>query len=233
MTKLITDRNRRKTAKKWGFTLPEVIISFSVLAMVVTSAVSVLSLVMRTNADNVSSLVANGLAQEGIEAVRFIRDSDVILGLDFDGGRENNNVILAWGGRLFDSNATEPKYFSLINKEDVQPHCLPALLQGCLPIELKELSDTDLVSLSESEETQIYLEKAEKGGAFRYFQNDGVLDDAVRTTAYHRVIRIEPLKVPETNPDINAIRVSSIVFWQGINNMPKKLVLTTELTDWR
>lgn len=226
-------QNPEKRLKNRGFTLPEVIISFTIMAMVVTSAVSVLSLVIRTNSDNVGSLVANGLAQEGIEAVRFIRDSDVILGLDFDGGR-GESVLFAWGEKLYDSNFSEPRYFKLINKDQIAGTCSSADLQNCLPVSLEEIGQVDLDNLDILEDARVFIDKKDGGAGFKYFQKSGQgISSEGSNTQYHRVIRIEPLKVPEDNPEINAMRVNSIVTWSDANNRTKKVVLTTDLTNFR
>jgi type II secretory pathway pseudopilin PulG len=228
---------------KKAFTLPEVIISFSVLAMVITSAVSILSVVMRTNSDNVSSLIANGLAQEGIESLRFIRDSNVYLGLGFDGAKKNSADPFAyWGSKLFEKNSPNSVgYFKLVSSETVSTSCQKADLWNCLPVSLVQLSGDKPEDLTAAEASLVYLDRGESGtdnqpgSGFRYFQTDdfGQIPDTAQPTTFHRIIRIEPL--PPKNPldGVDTLRVNSIVTWEGINGLPRKVVLTTNLTNWR
>jgi len=193
--------------QKRAFTLPEVIISFCVMAMVITSAVSILAVVLRTNADNVSSLVANGLAQEGIEALRFVRDSDVLLGLSFNGSIPNSSEQV-WGAKLFEAQTGGPKYFDLVLPENVDRTCAQANLVRCLPVELKELPGDDLEALAASPDTLV-------------------------DNNFHRIIRVEPGKSAFSNGAFDELHVNSLVFWQDNIGMTRKVVLTTDLTAWR
>lgn len=232
-----TKRDCRKTAakstRKSAFTLPEVIVSFSILAMVITSAVGLLTVVIRTNSDNVNSLVANGLAQEGIEAVRFMRDSNRVLGLDFDGTKGNRLPV--WGEKLFDKAMADVGYFTLVSEFEPETTCNTENLSGCLPVALQTLNgvtDSNLAQLIESDLGRVYLSKGE-GADFKYYQlvTDESVGENVRPTQYSRVIRIEPLKSKAA--DFDVLRVSSIVTWIDNNGQSKQLVLTTDLTDWK
>jgi prepilin-type N-terminal cleavage/methylation domain-containing protein len=134
--------------RKQAFTLPEVIISISVIVMVITAATSILVSVMRNNNDNIDTLVAYGLAQEGIEAMRNIRDSNWVLGLNFDGkkpGQENQNDSI-WGEIFFDKNSPENvrKYFSIHRKDNNELQaCSDQNVVDCAPWQLIALQNPD------------------------------------------------------------------------------------------
>ncbi len=231
----------KNSLRQMAFTLPEVIISFSVLAMVITSAVSILSVVMRTNSDNVSSLIANGLAQEGLEAVRFIRDSNVYLGLGFDGAKKNSvDQFSFWGEKLYEDNVLNGEsFFKLVTFENPSLSCDKLNLKLCLPVSLVKLEQATWQDLSKSDSTLVYLDQGEAGAdaqiqsRFRYFQTDNYTEipSSAQATAFHRMIRIQP--VLSDKGEINSLRINSIVTWEGINGIPRKVVLTTNLTDWR
>lgn len=235
--------------ERLGFSLPEVIVAFSVLVLVIVSASNVLATVMRTNADNVNSLVAYGLAQEGLENIRFIRDSNVLLGLNFDGGVEGQSNNEVWGAKLFGNGGA--KNFILINNEEVQESCIqPVPLKGCLPVQLKEVSEV-LDSLPAAARTLVYqvggvtnaAQNSEVGGSFggagenefRFVQlSDGEQPSANSTaTPFHRFIHVEPLTAGGDPQQTSALRVSSGVFWKGSGGVDKKVVLTSELTNWK
>lgn len=224
-----------------AFTLPEVIVSFSVLAMVVTSAVGLLTVVIRTNADNVNSLVANGLAQEGLEAVRFMRDSNALLGLDFDGTKGTVKSQSIWGAEWAATNVLGPSsYYLLLSNFEPQVNCGVNNLADCLPVSLKSVDITDDIW---TEFNVISLEQLANAGARVYLReqnnymqigpNDSQPADA-RPTQYSRLIRLEPLQsIDEPDAVVDVLRVSSIVTWADANGRPRKVVLTSDLTDWK
>ncbi len=218
-------KNNQKSLK--AFTLPEVIVSFSVLLMVIVAASNILSMVIRTNGEIVDSTLAYGLAQEGIESMRFIRDSNARLGLDFDGSK--SDYIGPWGEKLNGGN------FVLIDKINNLPGCGLINLAGCLPVELKRL-DGDIEDLLMNTNALIYLreESISDDIPFQYLQvKDQVeIDDSFKPTKFHRVILVEPLKYKDSDED-EVLRVSVIVAWKSTGNIDKKIVLTTELTDWK
>ncbi len=235
--------------KRSGFSLPEVIVAFSVLVLVIVSASNVLATVMRTNADNVNSLVAYGLAQEGLESMRFIRDSNVLLGVNFDGGVEGQSNNEVWGAKLFGNGGA--KNFILINNEEVQESCIqPEPLKGCLPVQLKEVSEV-LDRLPAAASTLVYqvggvtnaAQNSEVGGSFlgagenefRFVQLSDSEQPSVNSTAtpFHRFIHVEPLPAGGDGQLPSALRVSSGVFWKGSGGVDKKVVLTSELTNWK
>lgn len=219
-------KSRKKSLK--AFTLPEVIVSFSVLLMVIVAASNILSVVIRTNGEIVDSMLAYGFAQEGLESMRFIRDSNARLGLDFDGSSGSN---VPWNEKMGAGN------FILINKITNLPSCGINGLSECLPVELKSL-EGDIEDLLLNTNTLIYLreESISDEIPFQYLQvKDQVeIDNSFKPTKFHRVILIEPLNLPsEGNSSSEILRISSIVAWKSNGNIDKKIVLTTELTDWK
>lgn len=234
-------RFQKRIEQVRAFTLPEVIVSFSVLAMVVTSAVGLLTVVIRTNADNVNSLVANGLAQEGLEAVRFMRDSNALLGLDFDGTKGTVKSQSIWGAEWAATNVLGPSsYYLLLSNFEPQVNCGVNNLSDCLPVSLKSVDITDDIW---TEFNVISLEQLANAGARVYLReqnnymqigpNDSQPADA-RPTQYSRLIRLEPLQsIDEPDAVVDVLRVSSIVTWADANGRPRKVVLTSDLTDWK
>jgi len=231
---------KRSLNKRRAFTLPEVIVAFSVLVMVITTATQVLVTVIRVNATNVNSLVAYGLAQEGLEAVRFVRDSDTVLGLQFDGATKVKPSESIWGQKLFEDSATEGvKFFALQLRsvEDLKPGCKKAadFDNQCLPIQLTNLDGSDPEALKTSDATLVYkkisaADTVNKG--LIYFQNDTAsTDTTLSPTQFHRFIRVEALK--NGLSVVKTLRISSVVAWTGENGEPMQVVLTSELTNWK
>ena len=69
-----------------GFTLIEVIVAIFILTIGVMGAYAVVQQIIASTSITSSRLVAAYLAQEGIEIVRNIRDTNFILGNDWDNG---------------------------------------------------------------------------------------------------------------------------------------------------
>lgn len=76
-------KNRR------GFTLNEVMIGMMILSIAIVAATNLLTSLINANKTNVSTLQAYYLAQEGIEAVRNMRDTNWMHNVNFAG---DNNV---------------------------------------------------------------------------------------------------------------------------------------------
>lgn len=79
-----------KTKNRKGFTLTEVMIGMGILAIAIVSATSLLTSLIGANRNNVATLQAYYLAQEGIEATRNIRDTNWLHNVDF---KEGNGKI--------------------------------------------------------------------------------------------------------------------------------------------
>lgn len=79
-----------------GFTLTEVMIGIMILTVAIVSATNLLVGLISTNQNNVTSLKAYYLAQEGLEAVRNIRDTNWLHNQDWLG--EESDAL--WGGHF-------------------------------------------------------------------------------------------------------------------------------------
>lgn len=82
--------------KRAGFSLPEVMVAVAILATVVVAVTSLLVSVKRANTGNSNRLMAYYLAQEGLEGIRNIRDSNWLQGVDWQGKDENGQKL--WSG---------------------------------------------------------------------------------------------------------------------------------------
>lgn len=226
---------KNKSLKK-GFTLPEVLVSISILIMVVYSATSLLISAIRINADSVNTIVAYGLAQEGIEAFRNIRDSNWLLGLDYKKGgviSSGSKLIKLWGEKLPVDKAG-PVYY-LLDYRNINE--APFYVKGGYDIDetnspwkLTEIKpgglQGDEESLLSAGSTLLY-KSAENGRDMIYTTEKS--SNAV-STAFHRILKVELMDHKDLTS--KKYRVSCLVAWPE-NNAMRKVVLTTELTDWK
>lgn len=82
-----------------GFTLVEVIVSVGIISLVSVSVMSAVSLSLTSAAKIKNDLIAAGLAQEGLEIVRNIRDRDWHLGSSFGASLGNGNYLVDWNSQ--------------------------------------------------------------------------------------------------------------------------------------
>jgi prepilin-type N-terminal cleavage/methylation domain-containing protein len=76
-----------------GFTLIEMLVVVFVVGMGLIGALSFFSLNIGNQAENKNELIAAGLAQEGVELVRNIRDYNLLNGYSWDQGLSNCSAI--------------------------------------------------------------------------------------------------------------------------------------------
>ena len=80
-----------------GFTLVETLVSLFILSIALTGAFTVISSNLRTAHFIQHSFIANGLAQEGLEVVRNLRDSDWFTGAEFGSLGSDDGEAMADG----------------------------------------------------------------------------------------------------------------------------------------
>lgn len=209
---------------KKGFTLPELLVAMTVLVLVIFAATNLLVTIIRSNNDNLNTLIAYGLAQEGIEGVRNIRDSNWLLGARFEGSLKGTSI---WGEVI---NSTEQEQFYTIDLHAVEtstaPITTPSALLNHTPWQLKVLNADEL----SGEETLIKKFVDEGNGEFRYGHN--VDFQTGEETPFRRYVSIKKVPTDYEKPgELKKIRVASYVEWMEAGR-PKVVRLDTELTDW-
>lgn len=216
-------------AKKKAFTLPEIIVSISVIVLVITAATGILVSVIRSNNDNLSTLVAYGLAQEGLEAFRNVRDSNWILGLEFDGKKpgQQANQDFIWGDSLFDKNEPEntQKFFVLHRKNNSELEaCTDQQVSDCAPWQIVTIQNPNsqvvdqngkiILSpfpFSELDKMQIYKISSDSNNPeqtdvslYNQFSNPNIIQN-IDKTSFSRLIAVEKVCFSKTKgPDCNA-----------------------------
>lgn len=216
---------KRKLNYKEGFTLPELMVAMTVLVLVIFAATNLLVSIIRSNNENLDTLIAYGLAQEGLEGVRNIRDSNWLLGAQFDGFLKQ---IPIWGD-VFNNTEAEQFYIIDLNSLATSSGAVtkPTELASYTPWKLTAVEQDDL----EGDKALIKKFVTEGGsGEFRYGHSLG--SQGGEATPFHRYISIK--KVPtdyENDGELTKIRVASIVEWMEAGRA-KVVRLDTELTDW-
>lgn len=81
---------KKRLKAESGFTLTEVMIAVMILTVAIVSSTSLLVGLINTNRSNVQTLQAYYLAQEGVELMRNVRDTNWLYNVDWLHGLEKN-----------------------------------------------------------------------------------------------------------------------------------------------
>lgn len=207
-----------KISLKKGFTLPEVIIALAIIVLVVFGSTNLVVSIIRSNAENIHTIVAYGLAQEGLEAVRNIRDSDWLLGAGFNATLKDRKI---WGA-AFPEFSSDDLVFTVEYKQLEPSNQIindPDSLSWVVPWDLQVLSDTT--------KARLYKHEIERGQDRKeiYYSHD---PNEGEPTAYTRYLFIEPAEYENGEGYV----VSSIVTWDEFGRA-KQVRLDSEITNWK
>ncbi len=211
-----------KVTAKEGFTLVEILISVAILAVTLTAMANLVIVTMRANQSNMNTLQGYYLAQQGIEAMRNLRDSNWMQNYGWNQGDD------LWGTDFACSMDDETLYFLVDENTDVQVSNLDVMTDviGERSLGLFESSSVtnppwELTLISEDsvdEVADLYI-VAESAGY------DVLTHDGDKESGFSRYIKV----YYEECDDV--AEVSSIVTWNERGN-DREIVLTTYLTNW-
>lgn len=146
----------KKIVNKGGFTLTEVMIGIMILTIAIISASNLLVGLVRTNKLNTQTLQAYYFAQEGIELVRNIRDTNWLLNVGFsDEGIGKGDFILDKGEtyaiNLNEGGWANSKDFSVIDEGGLNVYKPWDIRAGNLNDKYNDVFKLDFISGSEEE----------------------------------------------------------------------------------
>ncbi|NIA02468.1 MAG: prepilin-type N-terminal cleavage/methylation domain-containing protein [Nitrospirae bacterium] len=211
----------RKLKSTSGFSLTEVMIGIMILTVAIVSASNLLVSMVQTNRLNVQSLQAYFLAQEGIEAVRNIRDTNWLHNLDFRGG-----------GGVY-AELEENRYYSVFLDENGWRNS-GAVENVSSPVQLSTMKPWTFNELPYVPYNQSFgLMKDEFGG---YIADAGSSDDPV----FYRYIQV--LDACENDSVLDAsligdecddfLLIRSVVEWKD-GSRDRKVALEAVLSNWK
>lgn len=256
------ERNFKIQKQRSAFTLPEVLVAMSILVVVIFAATSLLVAALRSNKDNINTLIAYGLAQEGLEGVRNMRDSDWLLGAKFTGevGIQNS---LVWNA-VFPTDLNVDHFYTIDYNQNQSGLNLgggssvvgSGDLSGYAPWVLAEVNTTACANNDYGSCDFTLLKKvtdvsgsSTAGGLTEYVHNAATGTGNSQNTLFHRYLIIKQLNygsgqaagaseqiVPATtttvSPSLKKMQVSSVVEWKEFARN-RKVQLDTVLTDWK
>ncbi len=214
--------------------------------MVIFSVTDLIVSSLRSNADNMNTIIGYGLAQEGLEAVRNIRDSNWLLGADIT-GRVSAKDNVPWGKDLpklagsiecyaLTYGNLEPASLGVVTITDV------AQLSDSIPWKLSDIKKDNNNECINDDKTLLVKATDQTLGDVRYEASGQFASPSGATnfSQFHRYIKIEAFNqaAPGSNTIIagvsrpNKYRVTSVVTWNE-GTREGNVTLETEITDWK
>jgi type II secretory pathway pseudopilin PulG len=227
---------------KKGTTLIELIVAMGIIITGILTVVGLITRSINLGTQTRNDLVAVGIAQEGIEAARAIRDGNALL-------REAGSDAVAWNTDLYNDLSGSIDYTAIATVEYDYANNPQKLDTGVWLMEFGPNSVTE----ADARVYQYVDSHADYPNLF--FQELGLTPNPVFETAtqYSRLVtlepicisgntltqELEPIPVNLSNTDASCdsgqigIRVASTVEWPGRNGMNESLTLTQDIYDWR
>lgn len=196
-----------------GFSLAEIVIAITVLTVTVVSVTSLILSSLNVNKQNINQIIAYSLAQEGVEIMRNIRDSNWL-----------QNQFWSKGGFLWGSEFENGGRFIVDYKEPI------------VSADIANVSTTEAVpwilseiSANEEEKTRLYYQDI--GDLRKYTHEEISAGGTNLESPFRREILVEPVNV-EGEELIVKVRVTSTVYYESRGN-EKSVEIITDLTDWK
>lgn len=200
---------------KRGFSLIEVVISIAVIAVVIGAVTTVVVGLIRGNRLNINRLIAVNLAEEGLEAVRNMRDSNWLQGILWTGETASSffGEILAHGDFIVERKMPI-SVFPGHGIAEMNEQARLSLTRNAAPFVLRrKLTPTD---------AKLYLKEVSDGSFY-------VHDLNYPFSGFSRTIDLALEQFSEK--EIRLLVTSRVEWMEG--SSPKEISLTTYLTDWK
>jgi prepilin-type N-terminal cleavage/methylation domain-containing protein len=209
------ERRLRSTS---GFSLTEVMIGIMILTVAIVSATNLLVSMVKTNKVNVQTMQAYYLAQEGIEAIRNIRDTNWLHNLDFmDNGLygelEYNKY---YSVSLFNGGWSSSSH--LVDAEQIT--------------DLDSMRAWDFQEGPDFQYNDVFaLEKNEIGGYITYGKEDPTFYRYIQILdACDNDLELKATQLPDECEDFMLVR--SVVEWKD-GGKEREMVLEAVLSNWK
>jgi len=218
-------------SKKSGFTLVEILIAVAVLAVTLTAMANLVIVTMKANSSNMNTLQGYYLAEQGLEAMRNVRDSNWLQNYGWNLGSE------LWGAD-FSCDATDLElYFIIDENTDVTVGSMSFVVT---PATHGVSVLTPVASVGSGSDydapwkiTAITKESIDAGAAQLYVDTETAGYEVFsHSSSGEKSMFSRYIKVVYKDCDFDAAEVVSVVFWNERGN-DREISLNTYLTDWQ
>jgi len=216
-------KQKRKKQSNKGFSLIEIIVAFAVLTVTILGASNLLSSSIQNGQENILRLQAYYLAQQGLEGVRNIRDSNWTQNLGFENSDER-----VWGGTIYPQ--TNKTSFTI---EPIYSATSSIPLEGVLgaPWRITPRGSGDLFLTTEPDGTQHFTHGGGVETPFRRVIT--VSKDFEDMNKLINANRAEDNNNPSAERiEDNTLVVTSTTYFK-FKGRERQISLTTLLTDWK
>jgi prepilin-type N-terminal cleavage/methylation domain-containing protein len=203
---------------KKAFSLPEVIIAVSIIALIIITSTNLLVSSMRANRTNINQIIAYNLAEEAIEGLRDIRDSNWLNNQIWTGSPEPQKQLFgsSFGDDGFyiiekQHNAFSPGSCGGAGYDNIN---IIGVVRDYVPWKLTRLNDADDVRKN------------------LYYKNEGEIIMYTHNATGEESGYSRWLEVKNLNEEKTKIAVKAVVEWYD-GSIKRNLEISTILTDWK
>ena len=215
----------KKTKK--GFSLIEVLISFTILSISLIAITQLITGSIRANLENTSRIQAYYLAQQGIEAVRHIRDSNWQQNIGFQSAEFQNQLWISNNGST--SNIAPTTNQDLI--VDIQTNSL-GNIQKSVTLSEANFSNSRLYLNRDSQSNLYFFSHTPSNQPTEFRRVINIKNDFADLDKLEKNLQLSTLTgKPDAQLQNNFILVESTVYYG--RDFQKQISLRTILTDWK
>ena len=194
------------SSKTQAFTLVEVIIGIMVLSIVMFSITVLTITVIQANQANINKLTAYYLAQESLEGMRNVRDSNWSQNHSWNSGGSIYSSF-DWGAD-FDADGYYTVDYQANGSADTPPWTVSAWA-----------SEASAMSAG-----VLYRAEDSAGDLFYVHDTTGFVDTTLTPYSRYLALTYDPVE--------DIFQVTAIVFWEE-HNRDREVQVSTQLSDWR
>lgn len=220
-------KTKNTTPKRQGFSLVEVLISFTILSISLIAITQLITSSIQANQLNTARIQAYYLAQQGIENIRHIRDSNWQQNIGFNSAEFQNQLWVSNNGST--SNITPSEEKELI--VDIQPSTIGNIQKS---VSLAEANSTnEKIYLNQDPQTNLYYFSHNSTGQPTQFKRViTIKDNFPDLNKLEQNLQLQTLtNKNDVSLESNFILVESKVYYG--QNYDKEISLKTILTDWK
>ena len=203
-----------KSQNKSGFTLIEILISVAIIAVTITAMAFLLIMTIRANNANMNTLQAYYLSEQGLEAMRNMRDGNWLQNYGWNMGEP------MWGENFECDELEAQKYYivdeNYVGTFEVSRFGGMSFGMDIVPWELTEIAGPEF------SDTKLY--ELEEDAGYMRFAHDSTGEESL----FSRYILVEY----DAGCDYGLVKVTSVVEWFDID-VEREISLSTYLTDWQ
>lgn len=212
-----------------GFSLIEVLISFTILSISLIAITQLISTTIQANQQNTARLQAYYLSQQGLESVRHIRDSNWLQNIGFNSNGDQNTLWQSNNGNTSNITPTSSKEIIV----DIQTNTLGNIQKNVSIAEHNnQNSRLFLVQDPQTNITSFTHQNPANALPTQFKRYIKITNNFQDLDKLEKNLQIQTLSGDQNfQLDQNLILVESIV--QYGNNYDKEITLQTILTDWK